>query len=107
MFSCMRQELSCWKDNCVLRGLYTAIPGVLHACVLSLAQEGHLGFVELKQRCRDLVWWPGMDRDIEALVEDCAACLVSGKTGHLPPALPTASPLALSALVSPTAGRLR
>ena len=49
-----------------------------------MAHEGHLGIVKLKQRCRDLVWWPGIDRDIEALVKDCAPCLVSGKTG--PPA---------------------
>ncbi len=41
--------------------------------------------MKLKQRCRDRVWWPGIDREIEALVKDCSACLVSGKTGHSPP----------------------
>lgn len=46
-----------------------------------MAHEGHLGIVRLKQRCRDLVWWPGLDKDIEQLVRDCAPCLVSGKTG--------------------------
>ena len=57
-----------------------------------MAHEGHLGIVKLKQRCRDLVWWPGIDRDIEALVKDCSACLVSGKTGHQAP--PPLQPLA-------------
>eukprot|EP00063_Salmo_salar_P068290 XP_014043125.1 PREDICTED: uncharacterized protein K02A2.6-like [Salmo salar] len=59
-----------------------------------MAHEGHLGIVKVKQRCRDLVWWPGIDHDIEALVRDCAACLLSGKTGQsaLPPLQPLAWP---------------
>ena len=51
-----------------------------------MAHEGHLGIVKLKQRCRELVWWPAIDRDIEHLVQDCSACLLSGKTG--PPSTP-------------------
>lgn len=41
------------------------------------------------------MWWPGIDRDIEALVKDCSACLVSGKTGSQapPPLQPLAWPL--------------
>ncbi|KAJ8375497.1 hypothetical protein SKAU_G00060770 [Synaphobranchus kaupii] len=40
-----------------------------------MAHEGHLGIVKVKQRCRDLVWWPAIDRDIEAMVRGCTACL--------------------------------
>lgn len=76
----VREELSCWNDTCVARGLCTVVPGDLRARVLAMAHEGHLGIVRLKQRCRDVVWWPGIDRDIEALVRDCTACLLSGKT---------------------------
>ncbi|KAJ8347520.1 hypothetical protein SKAU_G00261090 [Synaphobranchus kaupii] len=79
-FSRVRDELSCWGDVCVSRGLCTVVPMGLRGRVLSMAHEGHLGIVKLKQRCRDLVWWPGIDRDIEALVRDCAPCLLSGKT---------------------------
>ncbi|XDV43040.1 hypothetical protein PO909_011592 [Leuciscus waleckii] len=67
------------SDVCVSRGLCTVVPG--RASVLSMAHEGHLGIVKLKQRCRDLVWWPGIDHDIEGLVRDCEPCLLSGKTG--------------------------
>ena len=49
-----------------------------------MAHEGHLGIVKVKQRCREVVWWPGIDGDVEAMVRDCTACLVSGKTGPLP-----------------------
>ncbi|KAL0148283.1 hypothetical protein M9458_056429 [Cirrhinus mrigala] len=91
-FSRIKQELSCWNDTCVARGLCTVIPSTLRARVLAMAHEGHLGIVKLKQRCRERVWWPGIDKDIEALVKDCAACLLSGKTGHQAP--PPLQPLA-------------
>ncbi|KAJ8353420.1 hypothetical protein SKAU_G00209870 [Synaphobranchus kaupii] len=77
----VREELSCWGDVCVARGLRTVVPSCLRARILLMAHEGHLGIVKVKQRCRDLVWWPAIDRDIEAMVRDCTACLVSGKTG--------------------------
>ena len=80
----VRDELPCWVDVCVSRDFCAVVPRSLRARVLSIAHEGHLGIVKLKQRCRDLIWWPGIDRDIEALVKDCVPCLLSGKTG--PPA---------------------
>ncbi|XP_062373903.1 uncharacterized protein K02A2.6-like [Sardina pilchardus] len=87
----IREQLACWNDTCVARGLCTVVPSALRARVLAMAHEGHLGIVRLKQRCRDLVWWPGIDRDIETLVRDCTACLLSGKTrapGPPPPMQP-------------------
>lgn len=47
----LKQELSCWNDTCVARGLCTVVPGALRALVLTMAHEGHLGIVKLKQRC--------------------------------------------------------
>lgn len=87
----VREELSCWGDVCVARGLRTVVPSCLRARILLMAHEGHLGIVKVKQRCRDLVWWPGIDRDVEAMVRDCTACLVSGKMG--PPTPPPLQPL--------------
>uniref|UniRef100_A0A674DZP4 Gypsy retrotransposon integrase-like protein 1 n=1 Tax=Salmo trutta TaxID=8032 RepID=A0A674DZP4_SALTR len=91
-FARVKHELSCWEEVCVSRGFCTVVPSGLRARVLSMAHEGHLGIVKVKQRCRDLVWWPGIDHDIEALVRDCAACLLSGKTGQSAP--PPLQPLA-------------
>ncbi len=73
----VKHELSCWNDTCLARGHCAIIPAKLRGRVLTMAHEGHLGIVKLKQRCRDLVWWPGLDKDIEQLVRDCAPCLVS------------------------------
>lgn len=56
--------------------------------VMLMVHEGHLGIVRVKQRCHDLVGWPGIDCDIETMVKDCEPCLLSGKCG-----LPAATPL--------------
>ena len=36
----------------------------------------------MKQRCREAIWWPGIDGDIETFVRDCTACIVSGKSAR-------------------------
>ncbi len=90
-FSRVRAELTCWGESCIARGHRAVIPLSLRGRVLSMSHEGHLGIVKLKQRCRDLVWWPGIDRELEALVRDCAPCLLSGKTGA--PAPPPLQPV--------------
>ncbi|KAI3359429.1 hypothetical protein L3Q82_002936 [Scortum barcoo] len=70
-FCRVKAELSCWNDVCVARGLCTVIPSALRARVLTMVHEGHLGVVKVKQRCRGLVWWPGIDRDIETIRLAC------------------------------------
>ncbi len=67
-FARVRNELSWWGDVCVSRGLCTVVPSSLRAHVLSMAHEGHLGIVKFNYRCRDLVWWPGIEQDIEGLL---------------------------------------
>ena len=80
-FYAVREELStAFKGQCVVRGSRTIIPSTLRAAVLELAHEGHPGIVRMKQRCREAVWWPGIDGDIETFIRDCVACVVSGKS---------------------------
>uniref|UniRef100_W5LVJ2 Gypsy retrotransposon integrase-like protein 1 n=1 Tax=Lepisosteus oculatus TaxID=7918 RepID=W5LVJ2_LEPOC len=74
---------SCWNDSCVAQGP-TVVPASLQAHVLQMAHAGHLGIVMVKQQRQDLVRWPGINRDIEALVRNCKACLLIRKTGGPP-----------------------
>ena len=39
----------------------------------------------MKQRCREAVWWPNLNKDIESFVQHCEACAGSGKSSKLPP----------------------
>lgn len=44
-FACVKEELSCWNDTCVARGICTVVPGPRHVRVLVTGHEGHLGIV--------------------------------------------------------------
>ena len=80
-FHRVRDDLSCVKDGrCLMRGSRVVIPAALHPRLLDLAHEGHRGVVRMKAKCREAIWWPGIDADIERHVKDCQACIVSGKS---------------------------
>ena len=74
----VRDELTL-VNGCIFRGNRAVIPTELRKRVLELAHEGHCGIVKMKQRCRDTVWWPRFDRDVEEYCSNCTACVVSDK----------------------------
>ena len=73
-------KLSVWNDVFVARGSRAVIPTKLRKTILDLAHEGHLDKVRMKQRSRETVWWPGIDQNIEEMVQACVACVKSGKS---------------------------
>ena len=62
------------------RGIRAVIPTSLQQQVLHVAHEGHQGIVRTKQRCRNTVWWPAIDRHIETFITDCEGCAVCEKS---------------------------
>jgi len=76
----VREELSTFADGCVFRGTRAVIPTTLRARMLELGHEGHPGIIRMKQRCRESIWWPGIDVDVEQQVRECTACVLSGKS---------------------------
>ena len=42
--------------------------------MLTKIHMSHLGVVRCKQRARDLLFWPGMGKDIEDLISQCDIC---------------------------------
>ena len=73
----LRDELSVWNDCCLAGGDTAVHPDSLQQRVLTLAHDGQPGIVRMKQRCRDAVWWPGIDTHIEHFVANCEACHLS------------------------------
>ena len=71
-------ELTSFHQHCVARGSCAVIPESLQARVLQMAHDGHP--VQMKQRCREAIWWPGMNTHIEQFVHICEACAISGKS---------------------------
>ncbi|XP_030838443.1 uncharacterized protein K02A2.6-like [Strongylocentrotus purpuratus] len=89
----VRNELAIFDDTCIARGTRAVIPKSLQHRVLQTAHESHPGVVKMKQRCREAIWWPAIDRRVEDLVRSCEACTLSEKTQPRPaPLQPTPWP---------------
>ena len=75
-------------NGCVFRDTRVVVPASLQKKVLELAHEGHCGIVKAKQRLRECVWWPGIDKEIEHFVRSCTACAISNKSQRSLPTPP-------------------
>lgn len=68
-----RDELS--KINGIIfKGEKIVIPASLRGLMLTKIHAGHMGMEKCKQRARDIMFWPGMGRDIDRIVEKCTIC---------------------------------
>ena len=68
-----RYELSV-QNGCVLWGCRVVVPPPGRAPILKLLHEGHPGISRMKALARSVVWWPGLDAELEVEVKSCTAC---------------------------------
>lgn len=87
----VHEEL-CECDGVVLRGRRIMVPTALRTAVLMLGHEGHQGIAKTKQRLRQKVWWPGMDRDAERVCKACLPCQCVGPPPGVEPIVSTRLP---------------
>ena len=53
------------------------VPPLGQESVLIELHGGHPGTSRMKLLARGLVWWPGMDQEIENMVKQCSDCQLS------------------------------
>jgi hypothetical protein len=71
----IKNELSVTGDPVVLlKGRKLVIPFSLQARVLDLVHIGHQGMSRSKALLREKVWFPGMDKAVEKMVQSCSMC---------------------------------
>ena len=73
------------QDGCVLWGPRVLVPAKGRKAVLTQLHEGHPGCSRMKGIARTIVWWPGIDAEIEGTVRSCYACQEQAKA---PPVAP-------------------
>jgi len=62
------------ENGVVLLGSRPIIPYVLRNRCIEKAHESHFGMNITKEELKKNVWWPGMDRDVEEYIRQCAKC---------------------------------
>nr|XP_050042740.1 uncharacterized protein K02A2.6-like [Dermacentor andersoni] len=72
-FVIRKHELSVYQ-GCLLWGSRVVIPEPARPYVMDILHTAHPGIVKMKGLARGAVWWPGIDRDVEQKVKDCAHC---------------------------------
>ena len=79
-----RNELSC-EQGYVLWGIRVVVPVSLRSQLLSELHWEHPGVCSIKAVARSFMWWPGLDGEIECVVESCS---VRQSVRSLPPKMP-------------------
>ena len=62
------------QDGLLMRGSRIVVHTSLRLSMLDKLHSGHQGITKCRQRARDFVWWPGLNKQLEALVQNCAKC---------------------------------
>ena len=60
--------------GCLLWGSRVVVPEVLRGKVIEELHEVHPGMTRMKALARSYVWWPSIDKDVEAAVRHCRTC---------------------------------
>jgi transposase InsO family protein len=58
----------------LFKGNKVIVPRVLRSETLKIIHNAHLGIEKCKRRARDILFWPGMNAEIEDLVKKCQVC---------------------------------
>ncbi len=69
-----REELS-YVDGLLFKASRVIIPSSMRKEMLSKLHKTHQGMVKSKQRARDTMFWPAMNKDIENTCNECNECL--------------------------------
>jgi hypothetical protein len=79
-------------DEILYKGERIVIPQKMRGRALNMLHESHQGIVKTKQLARDLVYWPGLNKQVEDLISRCSPCQERRPVQQREPLLPTAIP---------------
>ena len=87
-FTRVRQYLS-EKDGVILYKNRIVIPSNLRSEVMKILHSAHQGTSSMENRASEMVWWPGMKKDIAETREKCQSCIINAPSqAAMPPVYP-------------------
>ena len=86
-----KSELST-EEGCILWGARVVVPVKGRERVIGMLHQAHPGISRMKSLARSYVWWPGIDRDMEACVKSCDPCQQNQKSPQVTPLHPWSWP---------------
>lgn len=63
------------KDGLLFKNDKLIVPKALRKEMINRLHYGHLGIEKTKNKARELLYWPGMSKEIEDAVQNCSTCL--------------------------------
>lgn len=73
------------QNDCILWGSWVVIPDVGRERVMQMLHEGHPGMTRMKEIAQGVVWWPGIDAEIERKIKECPECQMHQKSQPMVP----------------------
>lgn len=70
----LRDELHT-ADGLLFAGRRLIIPAANRRTILDILHESHLGIDKTRSQAREILYWPGISKDIEILVKNCNKCI--------------------------------
>ncbi|XP_077536156.1 uncharacterized protein LOC144148507 [Haemaphysalis longicornis] len=80
-------------EDLLFMGGRLVVPEALRRDIVNLLHDGHQGVNRCLAVARDSVWWPGLNSQVKAAVENCPAC-ASTRVQRCEPMIPTETPSA-------------
>lgn len=68
-----REELTV-QDGLIMKNKRIIIPSSLRTEMLEKLHYGHAGIEKCRMRARDVLYWPGINKDISDMISKCAVC---------------------------------
>ena len=62
-------------QNVLLKDTRIVIPSSMRLEVLDKIHDAHMGINKCHERAKQAVWWPGLSKQIQDMVENCQTCL--------------------------------
>ena len=78
-------------QNILLKGSRLVIPSSMRLEILDKIHKGHQGIAKCREKSKESVWWPGLSRDIQDLVQQCRIC-AEHRNNKPEPMIPTPLP---------------